>query len=272
MTPWHKSRLAPLDFESSGVDPEEAFIVTCCLAFVGGDGETVVREWLLSPGDREIPEGAVAIHGVSTEFARLKGQPHAEGVEEIAAAVADALIHGIPLVGHNIGSYDLNLLHAECVREGVATLADRVRDRDVWPVIDTMVIDKHVAPFRRRVSPTQGPYQLRTTAETYGLAWSEDEAHGSTYDALMSARAAWKIGQIAHMPHDRRPEWVQRARTQRFDDVAGVYPDELHNRQAVWAAQQNADFATYKRSQPGGEDFTIRTGWPLFDTAKAVTS
>lgn len=263
MTPWHLGRLAPLDFESSGVDPEEAFIVTCCLAFVGGGGETVVREWLLSPGDREIPEGAVAIHGIETKVAKAKGQPHAEGIEEIAQAVAGALINGVPLVGHNIGSYDLNLLHAECVREGVATIADRVKDGGVWPVIDTMVLDKHVAPFRRRVSPTQGPYQLRTTAQTYGLLWSEDEAHGSTYDALMSARAAWHIGQIAHTPHDQRPEWVRRLRTQRFNEVAGLYLDELHNAQATWAAQQNEELAAFK-------GFTARPGWPLFDPAVEV--
>jgi DNA polymerase-3 subunit epsilon len=271
MTPWHLGRMAAIDFESSGTDPLEAFIVSCCVALVGGGEDTQIREWILSPGDREIPEGAVAVHGISTERARAEGVDHAEGLDEIAAAVARILADGVPLVGHNIGSYDLPLLEAECLRESVAPIQTR-SPVGFYPVIDTLVIDKHCLPYRSRVSETQGPYQLRTTAQTYGLEWSEEQAHGSTYDALMSARAAWHIGNIAHLPADQRPEFIRdrQARERKpelFDDVAGISLGELHDRQVKWAAEDAVSFQRWLRTKAPADrrdpNAVVDGTWPV---------
>jgi DNA polymerase-3 subunit epsilon len=264
---WHEARFAAVDFETSGKDPLDAFIVTACLALVGGGRPTEIHEWILSPGHREIPAEATAIHHVSTDFAKANGRDHKDGVADIGLTILGAIASGAVLVGHNVGGYDLTVLESECRREGIPTLAESIGG-PIRPVIDTMVIDKHVAPFRRSPSKTQTAYQLRTTAETYGLPWDEEKAHGSTYDALASARAAWRMGQIAHCPHGERPDWVRGLRTQRFNDLAGIDVGELHDRQVKWAADQAADRQRWLRTtgpKDGAPDpnAVVDGSWPV---------
>jgi DNA polymerase-3 subunit epsilon len=268
--------MAALDFESSDKDPETARIVTCALILVGGDQPTNTRTWLLNPGIPMEP-GAIAVHGITDEYAAAHGIDAKQGVHEIAQAVAEVVAAEVPLVGHNLGSYDLNLLDRETRRHCGAGL-EEVCGRPLNRVIDTMVLDKHVAPYRRRVSETQGPYQMRTTAETYRLRWDEDQAHGAEYDALKSAQAAWVMGAIAHRRREERPEWVQALRNRRgpydrFDDIAGIDVDELHRRQVVWAAGQAASFQEWLRSDRAGEKYdpnaVIDGSWPLRPVAGA---
>lgn len=270
-TPWHLQRMAALDFESSDKDPETARIVTCALILVSGGIATDTRTWLINPGIPMEPD-AIAIHGITDEYAAAHGQPAEQGVSEIAKAITEVVASGVPLVGHNIGGYDLNLLDRECRRH----LGDGLEDICRTPltrVIDTMVLDRHAAPYRRRVSETQGPYQMRTTAETYGLRWEEDKAHGAEYDALQSARVAYKMGVIAHTPPGRRPEWVlrlvnRRGPYERFDDLAGVDVEELHRRQIGWAKADAASYQAWLRNPAkAGEKYdanaVIDGTWPL---------
>lgn len=265
--PWFTSRLGAFDLETSGTDPHEAFIVTAHLSRVGGGQDAAPMDWILSPGDLEIPEGATAIHGYSTARARAEGMDHRAGVDAIADAVAQVLRISIPLVGHNLGGYDLTVLNAKCRRWDVEPVLERVGEPGYFPVLDTMILDRHVAPFRKRVSPTQGAYALRTSAETYGLGWNEAEAHGARYDALASARVAWRIGQIAHTPPDRRPDWVRQLRTQRFNDLTGLSLGELHKAQVAWAAEQAAGLQGYlRKSDPNA---MVDGTWPV---RSAVTS
>jgi DNA polymerase-3 subunit epsilon len=278
--PWFLQRMAALDFESSDKVPTTARIVTCALVLVGGGQPPDVRTWLLNPGVPMEPE-AIAVHGITDEHAAEHGQPAEQGVAEIARAIAEVVTGGVPLVGHNLGGYDLNLLNHECARHLGDSLEGICR-APLTRVIDTMVLDKHAAPYRRRVSETQGAYQMRTTAETYGLPWNEDEAHGAEYDALQSARAAYRMGVIAHTPRADRPQWVQQLRNRRgpyeqFDDLAVADVEELHNRQVCWAAEQQEGLRTWFASQ-GEHDKarSVRTEWPLFpltvDEAEAVSA
>ena len=262
--PWHTQRMAALDFESSDKDPETARIVTAALILVGGGQPSDTRTWILNPGIPMEP-GAIAVHGITDEYAAEHGQPAEQGVAEIAKAVAEVVVGGVPLVGHNLGGYDLNLLDREC-RRHLGDGLEGVCRQPLTRVIDTFVLDKHAAPYRRRVSEKQGPYQMRTTAETYGLDWDETAAHGAEYDAMMSARAAWHMGNIAHKPRERRPDWVQRLRNRRgpydqFDDLAGVDVEELHRRQVVWAAEQAASFQEHLRKT--NDKAVVDGRWPL---------
>lgn len=265
---WHTGRLAALDFESSDKDPHTARIVTCALILVGGGLPTDTRTWLLTPGIPMEP-GAIAVHGITDEYAAEHGQPAEQGVSEIVTALSEVVAAGVPLVGHNIGRYDLNLLNAEAHRHLGAGLTDAIPDAGArMNVLDTMVLDKQVAPFRRRVSETQGPYQMKTTAQTYQLNWDDEAAHGAEYDALMSARAAWHIGNIAHLPHDRRPDWVRALRTQRFDSLAGVSVVDLQRMQAEWARRDAASFQAFLRNpQKAGAkhdpNAVVDGSWPL---------
>jgi DNA polymerase-3 subunit epsilon len=256
--------MAALDFEASDKTPHTARIVSCALILVGGGMPADTREWLVNPGIPQEP-GAIETHKLTDEYLAEHGQPAPEAVGEIAKAVAEVVAAGMPLVGHNLGSYDLNLLNAECERHLGDSLEGIVR-QPLTRVIDTMVLDKHVAPFRRRVSEKQGPYQMRTSAETYGLDWDESAAHGAAYDAMQSARVAWHMGNIAHLPAAQRPEWVQRLRNSRgpydhFDDLTGVDVEELHLRQTWWAAEQAASFQEYLRQTD--ESAVVDGSWPL---------
>lgn len=264
---WHLGRMAALDFESSDKDHSTARIVTCALILVGGGLPTDTRTWLLAPGIPMEP-GAIAVHGITDEYAAEHGQPAEQGVTEIVKALAEVIAAEVPLVGHNLGSYDLNLLSAEARRHLGGPLTEVIPEAEArMRVIDTMVLDKQAAPFRRRVSETQGPYQMRTTAETYRLGWDEASAHGAEYDALMSARAAWHMGNIAHRPREQRPDWVRGLRTERFDSLA-VSLDELYAAQARWARRDAESYQAYLRNpQKSGPKHdpaaVIRPEWPL---------
>jgi DNA polymerase-3 subunit epsilon len=268
---WFTQRMAALDFESSDKDPETARIVSCALILVGGGLPTDTRTWLVNPGIAQEP-GAIAVHKLTDEHLAEHGQPAEQAVPEIAKAVTEVVAGGTPLVGHNLGSYDLNLLDREC-RRHLGDSLEGVCRQPLTRVIDTMVLDKHAAPYRRRVSEKQGPYQMRTTAETYGLEWDEDAAHGAAYDALQSARAAYRIGVIAHTRPEERPDWVQQLRNRRgpydrFNDLAFVDVEELHRRQVVWARDDAASYQAWLRNPAkAGEkhdpNAVIDGTWPL---------
>lgn len=261
---WHQQRLAALDFEASDKDPKTARIVSCALILVGGGIATDPRTWTVNPGVPQNPD-AVKVHGLTDEYLAQHGMPAQEAVGEIAKAVAEVVASGTPLVGHNLGGYDLNLLNAECTRHLDDSLEGIVR-QPITRVIDTMILDWYAAPYRRRVSETQGPYEMKTTAQVYGLGWNDEKAHGAEYDALMSARAAWHMGNIAHLPAGERPGWVQALRNSRgpydrFDDLAGVDVDELHRRQVGWAAERAAGLQEhFRKTKP---DTVIDGSWPL---------
>lgn len=268
---WHQQRMAAIDFEASDKDPATARIVSCALILVGGGLATDTRTWLVNPGIAQEP-GAIAVHKLTDEHLAEHGTPAPEAVAEIAKSVAEVVAGGTPLVGHNLGSFDLNLLNAECARHLGDTLEGVCR-QPLTRVIDTLVLDKHAAPYRRRVSPTQGPYQMRTSAETYGLPWNEAEAHGAEYDALQSVRVAYRIGAIAHQAPQDRPGWVQRLTNRRgpydrFNDLAGISVEELHRRQIGWAAEDAASYQAWlrdpvKSGDKHNADAVIDGSWPL---------
>lgn len=258
--PWHVGRMCAFDLETTGTDVETDRIVTAAVIGVGGGRGTEPRTWLADPGV-EIPKAASDIHKVTTERARTEGRPAADVVEEITAALAVALVPGVTLVGHNIGGYDLTLLDRECRRHGVKTLSDRHPDGQIWPVLDTSVLDKYVLPFRRRVSKTQGARQLITLAAVYGLRWDEKNAHGCEYDALQAARVAWHIGNLAHKPREEWPDRIRNERTALFHKLAGLDLEALHHKQIDWAKSQAAGLEKHLRNSD--PEAVVDGSWPL---------
>ncbi|MGW2720798.1 exonuclease domain-containing protein [Streptomyces sp. NPDC001492] len=269
--PWHVQRMAALDFEASDKDPATARIVSCALILVGGDLPTDTREWIVNPGIAQEP-GAIAVHGLTDEYLAEHGTPAEQAIGEIAKSVAEVVAAGTPLVGHNLGGFDLNLLSAECQRH-LGDSLEGIARQPLTRVIDTMICDWWAAPFRRRVSKDQGPYEMKTTAQTYGLGWDDKAAHEATYDALMSARAAYRMGAIAHTRPEDRPDWVQQLRNRRgpydrFNDLAFVDVEELHRRQARWAAERADGLQAYfrdpaKSGEKHDPDAVIDGRWPL---------
>lgn len=194
---WHTGRMACFDFETTGVDPHRDRVVTAAIIEVGGGQPTRTSEWLINPGIT-IPDGATAVHGITTEHAETNGVDAAGAIHEIAEHLLRLSGAGVPIVGHNV-SFDLTMLHAECVRHDLPC-ADQVAR--IAPVIDTMVLDKWVDPYRpkqptnRRKDPAKcGSRKLIDTARVWGITLTEAEAHGATADALAAGRLAWSLAQ-----------------------------------------------------------------------------
>ncbi|NUO59030.1 MAG: 3'-5' exonuclease [Hamadaea sp.] len=265
---WHTGRLALFDLETSGVDPHRDRIVTAAVIEVGAGHRATTRTWLVNPVI-EIPQGATDVHGITTEHARTHGRDAATSVKEIGVDLLSCVGSGVPIVGHNVG-YDLTLLHAELVRHGHKYLAASLSG--IKPVIDTMVIEKHLDPYRpgkpngRRPDDACGPHTLVECCRLWGIPLTEDDAHGAEADALAAGRLAWRL---AHQPD----------RFGQFDGPRGVdrispadWPlDRLHDWQAEQYARSAASFQAYKRGEqrkkPDDVDptFVANTQWPVAD-------
>lgn len=260
---WHLGPKLAYDTETTGVDLETVRIVSAAAIHMD-NGAADTTEWLADPGV-EIPAEVTAVHGITTERARAEGRPATEVIVEIVEALAAAVAAGTPIVGHNV-VFDLTLTDRETRRHLGLGLWEALGGEPY--VIDTMVLDRYTAPFRKRVSEKQGPYQMRTTAETYGLGWDEAAAHGAAYDALMSGRVAWHMGRIAHQPRGERPGWVRVLRTSRHNHLAGLTLDQMHARQVQWAAADAASYQAWLRNPAKSGDkhdaaAVIDGTWPL---------
>jgi DNA polymerase-3 subunit epsilon len=254
---WHKARMVAFDLETTGVDVEQDRIVTAAAIDLGGE-KRLTLEWLANPGI-DIPEGATAVHGITTEHAREKGERAHDVVDQVAETLALRVRDGAVIVGHNV-PYDLTLLDRECRRYELPPLQDRL-DGAPLHVIDTRVLDQHCLPYRKRVSETQGARQLITLAQAYSLPWDETAAHGCSYDALMAARIAYRIGSLAHTP---RPEWPQSIRFNRrprFHELGGLDLAQLHALQITLAAEQAAGLQEHFRKK--NPEAVVDGSWPL---------
>lgn len=256
---WHLGRLCAFDLETTGIDVETDRIVTGAVIGLGGGETSEPHEWLADPGI-EIPAEAAAVHGITTKHARAHGRPAGEVVDEIAQFLAVQVRDGVPLVGHNLGFYDLTLLDRECRRHGVKPLGDRL-DGAPLHVLDTRVLDQHVWPYRRRVSKDQGARVLKTCAAAYALRWDDDDAHGCSYDALVAARVAYRIGQLAHTDPADWPPPIREVRRPRFTELRDLSLAEMHRKQIAWAAEQAAGLQRhFRKTDP---EAVVDGSWPL---------
>ncbi|MEV7413822.1 3'-5' exonuclease [Streptomyces sp. NPDC089919] len=236
---WHGGTLAGFDLETTGTDPGRSRIVTAAVVEVSGGVVTDRRGWLADPGV-PIPEGASAIHGISTERAVAEGRPAAEVADEVAEALVGLWRRGAVVVAYN-AAFDLTLLAAELERYGLPSLADRLGGAETGPVADPLTIDRAVDRYRR------GKRTLEAVCEVYGVVL--DGAHDASADALAAVEVA-------------------RAIAARHPRVAALAPEHLHERQIGWYATWAADFQAYLRRQ-GTPDAVIDGTWPLRPLAAA---
>lgn len=227
MTNW--GRLGVFDLETTGVDVETSRIVSACVAILEADGTVVARwDWLADP-IVEIPEGASAVHGITTDRARREGRPSAHVIAEIAQTLRLLEELGTPVVVYN-APYDLSLLDRECRRQGIPPLTTPSL------VIDPLVIDKFLDRYRK------GKRTLEVTAERYGV--SLDDAHDAGSDAIAAGRVALALARA-------------------YPEELGVSPAQLHALQAQWYEEQALSFQSYIRSVKGDESFVADTEWPM---------
>jgi DNA polymerase-3 subunit epsilon len=226
--PWHRGPLASYDCETSGVDITNDRIVSAALVRPKGQ----VREWLSDLGGAEIPEAARKVHGISTDHAHAHGRPAKQVVEEIADAIAGELSAGRASLVVMNAPFDLPLLDAECGRYGVETVADRLGS--VEPVIDPLVLDRHLDRYRR------GKRTLESLAAHYKVRLTA--AHTAKADAQAALDVALAIA-------ERYPEVQLPAR-------------RLHARQVQWFEAWAANFQAHLRSK-GRTDAVVDGRWPL---------
>jgi DNA polymerase-3 subunit epsilon len=225
--PWAKS-LAVFDLETTGLDLEQARIVTACAVAIDEHGQVTGSniEWLADPGI-EIPEAASNVHGVTTEIARTRGRKSKEVISEILDTLRGFFSAGIPVVAYN-APYDFTILHHEALRNGLEPLFDPK------PIIDPLVLDKFVDQYR------SGKRTLQTAADVYGVLLSD--AHNATADAI----AAGKVAQAIALKHSAKLP----------ADVL-----ELHDLQKIWSVNQDDSYEIFRRKS--SPDFTVVRGWPV---------
>jgi len=185
--PWASQfhRLAGWDLETTGVDVEADRVVTAAVTITHPAGAPTTRTWLINPGV-EIPEGATAVHGITTAHAQAHGVDPMVGLAEIVAALADAIGEGRALAGMNLG-FDFTVLDRDCRRHGVPTLGEVLGgDTRIRPVVDAYVLDKMVDAFRA------GKRTLTDLCATYGVRIGE--AHTADGDVLAVLRVLWVMG------------------------------------------------------------------------------
>ncbi len=218
------------DLETTGVDVVSDRIVTAHVGLLDASGAALsARDWLADPGV-PIPEGAAAIHGISTAHARAHGRPAAQVVGEVVAALRGLLDAGIPVVAYN-APYDFSLLKHEAVRHGIDPIVDP------FPVIDPLVVDKAYDRWRR------GKRTLSVVAEHYAVRL--DGAHEASADAVAAGRVAQALA-------ERFAPWLPET------------AQELHTRQIAWARAQAASLTDYfiqiGRLDPGDR---LDGSWPI---------
>jgi DNA polymerase-3 subunit epsilon len=155
-----------LDTETTGLDPTEGhrIIEICCLELVGHLPTGRVFHTLVHP-EREIPEDALRVHGLSADT--LSGAP-------VFAAIADDFLSFVaeaPLVIHN-AEFDLKFLNFELTRAGKPHLA-------VERGIDTIALAKKRFPGSR--------YSLDELCRRFNIDLSLRTKHGARIDAELLA-------------------------------------------------------------------------------------
>jgi DNA polymerase-3 subunit epsilon len=218
------------DLETTGVDVTSDRIVTAHVGLLDAAGRVIrARDWLADPGV-DIPEGASAIHGISTARARADGRPAREVVAEVVEAVRGLLDAGIPVVAYN-APFDFSMLKYEAQRHGVAPI------ENPSPVIDPLVVDKAYDRWRR------GKRTLEVVAAHYAVRL--DAAHEASADAVAAGRVAQALA-------ERFAPWLPES------------VHELHTRQIGWARAQAESLTEYfvriGRLEP---DDRLDGRWPI---------
>jgi len=117
--------------------------------------------------DRDSEEGALAVHGLTTEFLRDKPRFH-EIVEELREYIRDAevIIHNAP--------FDLGFLNHEFRMLNLPSF-----DEHIGGVIDTLIHAKELHPGKRN--------SLDALCDRYGISNAHRKLHGALLDAELLA-------------------------------------------------------------------------------------
>lgn len=157
-----------LDTETTGLNPKsgDRIIEIGCVEMLNRRPTGNNFHHYLNP-ERDSDPGALAVHGLTTEF--LSDKPRfADIAEEFCAFVQDAeiIIHNAP--------FDVGFIDAELERLGLPAFHTRVKT-----VTDTLAQAKELHPGKRN--------SLDALCERYGVSNAHRTLHGALLDAALLA-------------------------------------------------------------------------------------
>jgi DNA polymerase-3 subunit epsilon len=166
------------DTETTGLDPLQGdrLVEIGCIELVNRFPTGKTFHFYFYP-ERDMPEGAFRVHGLSIDF--LKDKPlFAEKAEELIAFLGDA-----QLVAHN-AMFDLGFLNAELDRAGRPGVS---RER----IIDTLLLARRKHPGgANRLDDLCGRYSIDNSRRTKHGALLDAELLAEVYIELIGARQA----------------------------------------------------------------------------------
>lgn len=166
-----------LDTETTGLEWQngDRLIEIGCVEMVGRKRTGRQLHRFVNP-EREVPEGAVAIHGITTEF--LADKPK---FRDVAAEFVD-FVRDAELVIHN-AAFDVGFIDNELNMLGLSPL----RDITLGPPIDTVRMARDMFPGKRA--------NLDALCERFGIDNTHREFHGAarcrTAGGSLSGDDAW---------------------------------------------------------------------------------
>jgi DNA polymerase III subunit epsilon len=229
-TLWPDGELLGFDFETTGADPFSDLPVSFALATVRGGAIVSILSSLVDPG-HEVPHAASGLHGVATSRGRSEGLPLSGAVAFVSSRLIDASRRGVPVVGVNV-DYDLTMLDRCYLRQTGRHLTDAGFR---GPVIDALVLDRHVDRFRA------GRRGLVELCKVYGVPLSR--AHDVAEDA---ASAIAVVASICRS----------------YPALRSTDPRELHRLQKRWHREWTASLAKWRRRR-GLRALPNHDGWPI---------
>ncbi|HEX2675200.1 MAG TPA: 3'-5' exonuclease [Polyangiales bacterium] len=207
-TRWLDTRIAIIDFETTGLSSETDRILEIGVACFARGELTLLKNWLVNPGV-PIPEQARAVHNISDE--EIAGAP---AFAEIVSELQDVLRGHLP-VAYN-AAFDRGFLQAELQRAGV-------KSKDLPPafVPDVVWIDPLV--WVRELYRDDKSKKLTDIAARLGIEL--DKAHRAASDAQATGKVLLALAE--RMPATYR-------------EVIGL--------QSRYAERHEADFALRRKN------------------------
>lgn len=161
-------RLIVLDTETTGLNPRsgDRIIEVGCVELINRRLTGNNFHYYINP-ERDSEEGALAVHGLTTEF--LSDKPK---FAEIAAELRD-YVSGAEVIIHN-APFDIGFLDAEFARLKIPRFIEHVSK-----VTDTLVQAKEMHPGKRN--------SLDALCDRYGISNAHRALHGALLDAELLA-------------------------------------------------------------------------------------
>ncbi|MGO9151442.1 MAG: exonuclease domain-containing protein [Acidimicrobiales bacterium] len=220
---WNEGPLLGFDLETTGVNPRSDLPVQVALIRWEPYGTGYRNVFIVDPGC-EVPPGAEAIHGISTQKARREGCPLDEAAAIVHAALRKAQADHVPVVAMN-ASFDITIAAMLFRSFGLEPIEWRA-------LVDPLVIDRKVDGFR------SGKRRLDVLCEIYHVVLGSPHDAGSDADATLSLarRIAWRypeiaryeIGELTKLQADWHLTWaLEYDSWRRENGEAGLAPEEF---------------------------------------------